>query len=75
MGFDASRAQLLGPDLFPRFVVPSRGEPLSEVGLRADDEVLVLERGGVLLALSMLEMDYFHLAQGTLGGEAFAVSF
>ena len=75
MSFDVSRAQLMGPDLFPRFAVPAEGTSLSHAGLRSDDEVLVLERGGAQLALSMLEMDYFHLAQGTLAGEAFAVSF
>lgn len=73
--FDPSRAWLRGPDFFPRFVVPERRTRLADVTLGDDVELVVAERGGERLALLTRELAHPHMAQGTLGGEPFVVSY
>mgnify|MGYP002633123018 CR=1 FL=1 len=73
--FDASRAQLQKPDVFKRFRVPDDAQPLADAGLRDDDWLLVAERGGVRRAFYLNHMAYHHVAQGTLAGEPYLVSF
>jgi hypothetical protein len=73
--FDAARAQLKGPDQFKRFRVPDSGESLAAAGLKHDDWLLVAERGGVRRAFFLNHMAYHHVAQGTLAGEPYLVSF
>jgi len=73
--FDARRAILRGPDQFQRFDVPDEGERLADAGLDADAALLVAERGGESRALIVKQMAYHHLAQGTLAGEPYLVSF
>jgi len=75
MDFDASRAQLNQPDLFKRFRVPDRGQPLREAGLKPDDLLLVFERGGAQRALTVKQMIYHHLAQGTLAEQPYLITF
>lgn len=73
--FDVGRAMLRGPDLFDRFRVPEGGEPLAEAGLDPDTMLLVVERNGAKRAFLVTEMAYHHLAQGTMAGQPFLVSF
>lgn len=74
--FDASRAMLKNPDMFQRFTVPDGpGEPLAAAGLAADTDLIVIERGGESCAFTVRQMAYHHLAQGTLGGEPYVLTF
>jgi hypothetical protein len=73
--FDPERAWLRGPDFFPRFIMPDHGEPLAETRLGSDVELVVVERGGECRALVTRELSHPHMAQGTLGGEPWLVSF
>ena len=73
--FDASRARLKGPDYFKRFNVPDAGQALASVGASDDTEIIVFERGGQSRALYLKQMVYHHLAQGTLNGMPYLVSF
>ena len=74
-GFDAGRAQLKAPDFFKRFRVPDVGEPLAAAKLKGDDWLLVISRSGVRRAFLLNHMAYHHVAQGTLAGEPYLVSF
>ena len=73
--FDATRAQLRDPDMFERYRVPDRGEPLREAGLSNDTDVMLVERGGETRAFLLRQLTYHHLAQGDLAGEPYMVSF
>jgi hypothetical protein len=73
--FDVSRAKLKAPDQFKRFAVPDVGEPLAKAKLKGDDWLLVVARGGLRLAFQLNHMAYHHVAQGTLAGEPYLVSF
>ena len=73
--FDTDRANLRGPDLFLRYRVPDCGELLQHCNLPATTELLVVERKGESRALIMRELAYHHVAQGTLAGEPYLVSF
>ena len=76
MTFDPSRATLKQPDIFPRFRVPDgAGSPLRELGLRANELLAVVERGGARLGFRIEQLAHHHLAQGRLAGEPYAVSF
>jgi hypothetical protein len=75
MGIDSSRAILKGPDHFLRFNVPEHGEALASLGLPEDKMLLVIERRGEQRAFLLEQMAYHHLAQGTLAGEPYLVSF
>ena len=75
-GFDPSEALLGGPDIpFDRFRVPDDGTPLADEPLDADDLLVVFERGGERRALLVQDLAYHHVAQGTLGGEDYMVTF
>ena len=73
--FDVNRANLNSPDMFERFRVPEMGQPLKEAGLSPATELLVFERGNERRALIAREMAYHHLAQGTLAGQPYLISF
>ncbi len=73
--FDAARARLKEPDMFERYRVPDRGEPLREAGLSDDTDVMLVERGGETRAFLINQLTYHHLAQGKLAGEPYMVSF
>ncbi len=73
--FDPTRAMLREPDMFRRFEVPGKGEPLAGAGLAADTDLIIIERGGEARALIARQMAYHHLAQGKLAGEPYLVSF
>ena len=75
MRFDASRADLSGPDTFQRFPVNGPGTPLQQLRLDPKTQLLVFERGGQRRALLQRQMVYHHLAQGELAGEPYLVSF
>ncbi len=72
---DLGRARLNEPDLFQRFQVPDRGQPLRDAGLSSRTELIVFQQGEQRRALLMRQMAYHHLAQGELAGEPYAVSF
>ena len=48
---------------------------MSAAGLRDEEELIVFQRGGQRRALVIREMAYHHLAQGTLAGEPYLISF
>lgn len=73
--FDAERAWLRDPDLFPRFRIPDQGVPLAEAKLDPGEMLLVVERNGARRALRVKEMSYHHVAQGELAGEPYLVGF
>ncbi len=73
--FDASRARLRDPDMFMRFRVPGEGTPLHDLGWEADEDILVIERGGRRLAFLVNQMTYHHVAQGRLAGHPYVISF
>ncbi len=73
--FDPARAKLRGRSLFPPLAVKGEGEALADSGLAADDELIVIERGGAKISFVLREMAYHHVAQGELGGEPYLVSF
>jgi len=75
MPFDAARARLSHPDLFPRFRVQGDGVPLAEKGLSPETLLLVFERGGQSRALLVTQMTWHHVAQGELAGEPYVISF
>lgn len=74
-GFALEQATLFGPNAFPRFDVPDRGEPLRAASLDDDELLLVVERGGARRALTVRELAYHHVAQGELAGEPYVVAF
>lgn len=75
LAFDIPRARLRSPDFFPRFIVPDRGSALVDAGLASDTELVIVERNGARRAFVMRELSHPHMAQGTLGGEPYLVSF
>ena len=74
-GFDPGRARLDGPNLFLPFKVGDGSVPLKGSGLDGGEYVVVVERGGKRLALSVHQMNYHHLAQGELAGYPYMVSY
>jgi hypothetical protein len=60
---------------FEPFQVPSEGVPLASLDLPADLELIIFSRGGLKHALVARELAYHHVAQGTLGGQPYMVSF
>ena len=60
---------------FKPFTVPLHGFPLVQTKLGPDDELIILERGGLQRALLAREMAYHHVAQGELAGEPYLISF
>lgn len=60
---------------FEPFQVPDEGMLLSSLNLAADLELLTVTRAGATRALVAREMAYHHVAQGTLHGEPYLVSF
>ena len=60
---------------FQPFQVPDTGILLREMSLPDDYELIRFERNGESRLLSMREMAYHHVAQGTLAREPFMVSF
>lgn len=75
MAFDVERAKLSGPDYFPRFRVQGPGVPLASSGLTPREHVLVVDRPGGRLALSLAQMTFHHVAQGEIAGEPYLVAF
>jgi hypothetical protein len=73
--FDAERAWLRKPDLFPRFRVPDQGVPLAEEQLDPREMLLIIERGRHRRAFRVKEMAYHHVAQGEMGGHPYLVAF
>ena len=77
-GFDPDRAILNEAPWFDPFRVTAT-EPLAGVldeGRVAEETpLLVVQRGGHHLALLTTQMAYHHLAQGTLAGEPWMVTF
>ena len=77
MGVNRSRARLKrkGFQFTPLRPAGGEGQPLSAAGLRDEEELIVFQRGGQRRALVIREMAYHHLAQGTLAGEPYLISF
>jgi hypothetical protein len=61
--------------LFQPFSVRGEGTLLSAAGLADTTELLVFRLGGQVRALVAREMAYHHVAQGTVAGEPFLVTF
>ncbi len=75
MVFDPNRAILKDLDVFKRFNVTGNGVPLTEANLNPKEGLLIFERAGERRALLQKHMVYHHVAQGTLAGEPYLVSF
>ena len=77
MRADRSRAKVKksGFQFKPLRPTVGDGQPLASARLRKDEELIVFERGAERRALVIREMAYHHLAQGTLAGEPYLVSF
>ena len=73
--FDEGRAILRGPGMFQRFDVPDEGERLADASLDPDTALLIPRRADASRALLVKQMAYHHVAQGTLAGEPYMVSF
>ena len=74
-GFDRSRAWLRGPDFFRRFRPRGAGVPLRNARLGKDTELIIAERAGARIAFVARELSEPHMAQGTLSGIPYLVSF
>jgi len=55
--------------------LPVNAVPLRSANLRPDEDLLVFERSGKRRALILRQMAYHHIAQGTISGEPYLVSF
>lgn len=73
--FDASRATLGGRPTFQPFIADKATVPLSKTNFPSSGQILIVERGDKKLAFSVRQLTYHHLAQGTLGGQPYMVSF
>ena len=73
--FNPDKAIFKSADFFQRFRLPKRGTPISKAKIADDTHILVAERNGVECAVTLQQMAYHHIAQGTLGGEPFVISF
>ncbi|MCA9705422.1 MAG: hypothetical protein KDK70_06225 [Myxococcales bacterium] len=73
--FDESRAWLKGPDFFPRFRAPAQGQPLASLGLALDEELLIVERGGLRRGFLVRQAGWHHVIQGELALQPYVVSF
>lgn len=71
---DRSKAFVKKKFQFAPFL-PKNAVPLGSANLRPDEDLLVFERGGKRYALILRQMAYHHVAQGTLNGEPYLVSF
>ena len=76
MNFDDTRAWLKGPDFFPRFVVTDeRLGRLADSKLPADTELMIADVAGESMAFVAGELASPHMAQGTLAGKPYLVTF
>jgi hypothetical protein len=75
MEFDVDRAQLAGKAVFKPFRPDDRDIPVEDAKLKPGTKLLVFERGKERRALLFDEMVYHHVAQGTLDGEPYVVTF
>jgi len=55
--------------------LPTHAIPLISAKLRPDEDLLIFKRGSKRYALILRQMAYHHVAQGTLAGEPYLVSF
>jgi hypothetical protein len=60
---------------FEPFVVTKPPVRVADALLEPDEELLIIERGGVERAFVLRQMAYHHIAQGELAGEPYVVSF
>lgn len=60
---------------FVPFAVPAKGVRLRDVGLDADEELLLYEHEGARRLFAVRELAYHHIAQGELAGQPYMVSF
>ena len=77
-GFEPGRAilsDIWGFDPFPVSSMTSLGDALKEGKVGEETGVLLVTRGDTRLALLTEQMAYHHIAQGTLEGEPWMVSF
>lgn len=61
--------------LFEPFQVTGQALSLAGAELPAETELLLFERNGENRALLAREMTYHHVAQGTLAGQPYLISF
>lgn len=55
--------------------LPKAAVLLKSANLRPDEDLLTLDRGGEHYAFLLKQMAYHHIAQGTLAGKPYLVSF
>ena len=71
---DRSKAYAKAKFQFTPFL-PVNAVPLRSADLRPDEDLLIFERGSKRYAFILRQMVYHHVAQGTLAGEPYLVSF
>lgn len=71
---DYSKANIKKDFQFVPFL-PKTTVSLRSAKLRSDEDILILERGGERYAFILKQMAYHHIAQGTLAGQPYLVSF
>ena len=74
-GVDRSQHTAKDTWQFEPFVVTEPPIALKGSDLGQDEELLVIERGGIERAFVLRQMAYHHIAQGELAGEPYIVSF
>lgn len=71
---DRSKARVKNNFQFSPFN-PSNAVPLASAGLRPNEDLLVMERSGKRHAFILRQMTYHHVAQGSIAGEPYMVTF
>ncbi|KKM87640.1 hypothetical protein LCGC14_1266820 [marine sediment metagenome] len=61
--------------MFKRFKVPDEGKLLTEVNLKPETMLLIVDRNSTRRAFLVSQMSYHHVAQGVLEGKPYVVTF
>ena len=73
--FNIKRAKLKGPDFFNRFKVSQAPQTIQALQLSSDEELIVFEHYGKRYGFLLKQLDYHHVAQGSIDGKEFAIIF
>ena len=65
----------MGPNLFKPMHIEGDGKSLADANLDPDKDIFFFERSGKQRAILVDDLQFPHVAQGTLGDEPFVISF